>query len=72
MGVFSCLQVDGSIVGGLISSSLRGMVQKESKVLCMGASIGIQGEATGIIGAIVEDGSTLYALSCNHVTSVTS
>ena len=42
--------------------------QVQSKVLCWGTSIGVQGEeASGTLGAIVEDGSTLYALSCDHV-----
>ena len=42
--------------------------QVQSKVLCWGTSIGVQEEeASGTLGAIVEDGSTLYALSCDHV-----
>ena len=42
--------------------------QEPSDVLCLGASIGVQGkEASGTLGAIVKDGSTYYALSCDHV-----
>ena len=42
--------------------------QEQSKVLCLGASIGVQGEdAAGTLGAIVKDDETFYVLSCNHV-----
>ena len=42
--------------------------QEQSKVLCLGASIGVQGEDTaGTLGAIVKDDETFYVLSCNHV-----
>jgi len=44
--------------------------QEQSEVLCLGASIGVNGEgASGTLGAIVEDGNsgTFYALSCDHV-----
>ena len=42
--------------------------QEPSDVLCLGASIGVQGkEASGTLGAIVKDGSAYYALSCDHV-----
>ena len=42
--------------------------QEPSDVLCLGASIGVQGkEASGTLGAIVKDGSSYYALSCDHV-----
>ena len=42
--------------------------QEQSDVLCFGASIGVQGkEIQGTLGAIVKNGSTFYALSCDHV-----
>ena len=42
--------------------------QEQSEVLCLGASIGVQGEdAAGTLGAIVKDGETFYVLSCDHV-----
>ena len=42
--------------------------QEQSKVLCLGASIGVQGEdAAGTLGAIVKDDETFYVLSCDHV-----
>ena len=42
--------------------------QKQSEVLCWGASIGVQGEdAAGTLGAIVKDDETFYVLSCEHV-----
>ena len=42
--------------------------QEQSDVLCLGASIGVQGEdAAGTLGAIVKDDKTFYALSCDHV-----
>ena len=44
--------------------------QKQQKVLCLGASIGIDGEqSSGTLGAIVEDENSgiLYALSNKHV-----
>ena len=42
--------------------------QEQNDVLKLGASIGVQGkESSGTLGAIVESGSTYYALSCNHV-----
>ena len=42
--------------------------QEQSDVLCLGASIGVQGEdAAGTLGAIVKDDETFYALSCDHV-----
>ena len=42
--------------------------QKQSKVLKLGASIGVQGiEASGSLGAIVEADGNFYALSCDHV-----
>ena len=42
--------------------------QKQSEVLCWGASIGVQGEdAAGTLGAIVKDDETFYVLSCKHV-----
>ena len=45
-------------------------LQEQSEVLCLGASIGVNGEeASGTLGAIVEDenSGTFYALSCDHV-----
>ena len=42
--------------------------QEQSEVLCLGTSIGVQGEdAAGTLGAIVKGGETFYALSCDHV-----
>ena len=42
--------------------------QEQDKVLCLGASIGVQGEdAAGTLGAIVKGDETFYVLSCNHV-----
>ena len=42
--------------------------QEQDEVLCLGASIGVQGEdAAGTLGAIVKDDETFYVLSCNHV-----
>ena len=42
--------------------------QKQSKVLKLGASIGVKGiEASGSLGAIVEADGNFYALSCDHV-----
>ena len=42
--------------------------QEQSEVLCLGASIGVQGEdAAGTLGAIVKDDETFYVLSCDHV-----
>ena len=42
--------------------------QEQNDVLCLGASIGVQGEdAAGTLGAIVKDDETFYALSCDHV-----
>ena len=42
--------------------------QEQSKVLCLGASIGVQGEdAAGTLGAIVKGDETFYVLSCDHV-----
>ena len=42
--------------------------QKQSKVLKLGASIGVKGiEASGTLGAIVEADGNFYALSCDHV-----
>ena len=44
--------------------------QKQSEVLCLGASIGVNGEeASGTLGSIVEDenSGTFYVLSCDHV-----
>ena len=42
--------------------------QEQSKVLCLGASIGVQGEDTaGTLGAIVKDDEAFYVLSCDHV-----
>ena len=42
--------------------------QEQSEVLCLGASIGVQGEdIAGTLGAIVKDDETFYVLSCDHV-----
>ena len=43
--------------------------QEPNEVLCLGASIGVQGEdAAGTLGAIVTDSKTsYYVLSCDHV-----
>ena len=42
--------------------------QEQDEVLCLGASIGVQGEdAAGTLGAIVKDDETSYVLSCDHV-----
>ena len=42
--------------------------QKQSKVLKLGASIGVKGvNASGSLGAIVEADGNFYALSCDHV-----
>ena len=42
--------------------------QKQSKVLKLGASVGVKGiEAAGSLGAIVEADGNFYALSCDHV-----
>ena len=44
--------------------------QKQEEVLCLGASIGVEGEnSSGTLGAFVEDtnSGTLYVLSCDHV-----
>ena len=43
--------------------------QEPNEVLCLGASIGLQGEdAAGTLGAIVTDSKTsYYVLSCDHV-----
>lgn len=42
--------------------------QEQCEVLCLGASIGIQGEeGCGTLGAIVEGDGNFYALSCDHV-----
>ena len=42
--------------------------QEPNEVLCLGASIGLQGEdAAGTLGAIVKDFETFYVLSCDHV-----
>ena len=42
--------------------------QKQSEVLRLGASIGVQKvDAAGTLGAIVKDGKTFYVLSCDHV-----
>ena len=43
---------------------------KQEEVLCLGASIGVNGEnSSGTLGAFVEDANsgTLYVLSCDHV-----
>lgn len=42
--------------------------QKQNDVVCLGASIGVKDEeGCGTLGAIVGDGVSLYALSCDHV-----
>ncbi|PFX12255.1 hypothetical protein AWC38_SpisGene23818 [Stylophora pistillata] len=42
--------------------------QKNSEVLRLGASIGVQGEdSAGILGAVVKGGDKFFALSCHHV-----
>ena len=42
--------------------------QEQSEVLCLGASIGVQGEDIAeTLGAIVKDDETFYVLSCDHV-----
>ena len=46
---------------------LPNKAQEQDEVLCLGASIGVQGEdAAGTLGAIVKDDETFYALSCDH------
>lgn len=42
--------------------------QEQCEVLCLGASIGVEGEeGCGTLGAIVEGDGNFYALSCDHV-----
>ena len=42
--------------------------QEQCEVLCLGASIGVEGEeGCGTLGAIVEGDGKFYALSCDHV-----
>ena len=42
--------------------------QQQCEVLCLGASIGVEGqEGCGTLGAIVEGDGNFYALSCDHV-----
>ena len=47
---------------------LPNKAQEQDEVLCLGASIGVQGmDAAGTLGAIVKDDETFYVLSCDHV-----
>ena len=42
--------------------------QEQCEALCLGASIGVEGEeGCGTLGAIVEGDGNFYALSCDHV-----